>query len=135
MAKLHWARKDVGAKGTKASRARDGRVTKTQAKTGAAVSGIRGIGSGIIGTLLANQVRSSAGKAGLLGVAAGTAFNILLKRSPVGAVVFGGAILARQAYKSSKQAQAKRDAKKALEKGALAAPDEATVVRLSPTAA
>ncbi len=113
----------------------DQRVTKTQAKVGAAASGIRGISSGIIGTLLANQVRASAGKAGLLGVAAGTAFNILLKRSPMGAVVFGGAILARQAFKSGKQAQARRDARKALEKGALAVPDEAAVVRLSPTAA
>lgn len=98
--------------------ARQERVTKSAAKAGAAVSGIRGVGSGIIGTLLANQVRASTGKAGLVGVAAGFAFNMLLKRSPVGAVVFGGAILARQVYKSGKQAQAKRDAKKALANGA-----------------
>ncbi len=114
---------------------KDRKVTRTQAKAGAVVSGARGIGSGIIGTLLANQVRASAGKAGLLGVAAGTAFNILLKRSPMGAVVFGGAILARQAFKSGKEAQAKRDARKALEKGALAIPDEATAARLAPTPA
>jgi hypothetical protein len=106
----------------KSARSPDGRVSKNRARAGAAVSGLRGVGSGIIGTLLANQVRSSAGKAGLLGMAAGTAFNILLKRSPMGAVVFGGAILARQAFRAGKDAQAKRDAGKALAKGAFATP-------------
>lgn len=77
---------------------------------------------GIAGTLLASQVRANTGKAGLAGVAAGLAFNMLLKRSPMGAMVLGGAFLARQAYKAGKAAQAKRDAKKALERGAVAVP-------------
>lgn len=113
----------------------DSRVdAKARAKSSAraTVSGIRGIGSGIIGTVLANQVRASAGKAGIAGVAAGLAFNILLKRSPVGAVLFGGAILARQAMKSGKEAQARRDAKKALEKGAMATPGDSTIASLHP---
>lgn len=79
---------------------------------------------GIAGTLLASQVRANAGKAGIAGIAAGLAFNVLLKRSPVGAMVLGGAFLARQAYKAGKAAQARRDAKKALEKGAIAVPVE-----------
>lgn len=88
------------------------------------VSGVRGLTSGIVGTLFANQVRASAGKAGIAGIAAGLAFNIMLKRTPVGAVLFGGALIAHQAYKKGKAAQATRDARKALEKGAPAAPED-----------
>jgi hypothetical protein len=77
---------------------------------------------GFAGTLFASQVRASTGKAGIAGIAAGLAFNMLLKRSPMGAMVLGGAFLARQAYKAGKVAQAKRDAKKALEQGAVAIP-------------
>ncbi|MFT3965559.1 MAG: hypothetical protein QM690_06725 [Sphingobium sp.] len=96
----------------------------------AAVSGMRGLGSGIVGTLFANQVRASAGKAGLAGVAAGIAFNMMLKRTPAGAMLFGGALLAHQAYKKGKAAQARRDARKALEKGAPAPPEDPKPTRL-----
>jgi hypothetical protein len=37
-------------------------------------------------------------------------------------MVLGGAFLARQAYRAGKAAQARRDAKKALEQGAAAVP-------------
>jgi len=77
---------------------------------------------GIAGTLLASQMRANAGKAGIAGMATGLAFNMLLKRSPMGAMVLGGAFLARQAYRAGKAAQARRDAKKALEQGAIAVP-------------
>lgn len=90
----------------------------------AAASGLRGLSTGIVGTLFANEVRASAGKAGLAGVAAGLAFNVMLKRSPVGAVLFGSALIAHRAYKAGKDAQARRDARRALAKGALVAPDE-----------
>ncbi|MET0240964.1 MAG: hypothetical protein ABW184_13825 [Sphingobium sp.] len=76
---------------------------------------------GIAGTLLARQVGVTAGQAGLVGLVAGTAFNFLLRRSPVGAIALGGAMLAHKAYKSGQEAKAKRDAKLALEKG-IAAP-------------
>jgi multisubunit Na+/H+ antiporter MnhG subunit len=76
--------------------------------TAAKVSGLRGVGVGIVGTLMANQLRASSGKAGLAGVAAGLAFNMLLKRNPVGAVLLGGAVLAHKAYRSSQAAQAKK---------------------------
>lgn len=79
---------------------------------------------GLAGTLMANQVRASTGKAGVAGIAAGLAFNVLLKRSPVGAMVLGGAFLARQAYQAGKAAQARKDAKKAFEKGAIIVPPE-----------
>ena len=104
-------------------------MARTRSKTGskqkpavATASGLRGLTSGIVGTLLANQVRASAGKASIAGVAAGVAFNMMLKRSPVGALLFGGALIARQALKKSKATQARHDAGKALGKGALAAP-------------
>lgn len=77
---------------------------------------------GFAGTLLASQVRANSGKAGIAGMAAGLAFNMLLKRSPMGAMVLGAAFLARQVYRAGKAAQAERDAKKALELGALPAP-------------
>ncbi|HEX7856413.1 MAG TPA: hypothetical protein VF503_22290 [Sphingobium sp.] len=104
-------------------------------KREAAISGMRGLGTGIVVTLIANQVRASAGQAGLAGIAAGITFNIMLKRTPVGAILFGGALLAHRAYKSSKAAQAKRDGRKARAKGARTAPDEPKPVKLAPAAA
>lgn len=95
---------------------------------GAAASGIRGLSTGIVGTLFANEVRASAGKAGLAGVAAGIAFNMMLKRTPVGAVLFGGALIAHRAYRAGKDAQARRDARRALAKGALATPAESSAL-------
>jgi hypothetical protein len=113
-------------------RRKDARVAKSQigkqrdkTRGGAAVSGLRGLSTGIVGTLFANEVRASAGKAGLAGVAAGLAFNVMLKRSPVGAVLFGSALIAHRAYKAGKDAQAKRDARRALAKGAIVVPADA----------
>lgn len=77
---------------------------------------------GFAGRLFANQVRASAGPAGIAGVAGGLAFNWLLRRSPMGAVALGAVMLGRQAYATRKSAQARRDAKLALQKGALAVP-------------
>ncbi|MET0364520.1 MAG: hypothetical protein ABW169_07680 [Sphingobium sp.] len=130
---MAWASKKKTAAKTEAS-AR-ARRNKAEPAKGATVSGMRGLTSGIVGTIFANQVRASAGKAGLAGVAAGIAFNMMLKRTPVGAVLFGGALLAHQAYKKGKVAQTRRDARKALEKGAPAAPEEPAPVRLTPAAA
>jgi uncharacterized membrane protein YebE (DUF533 family) len=73
---------------------------------------------GFAQTLFANQVRASTGKAGIVGIAAGLAFNMLLRRSPVGAVLVGGAMIAYQAYQAGEAAKARRAAKSALEKGA-----------------
>lgn len=87
-------------------------------------TGLRGLSTGVVGTLFAHEVRASAGKAGLAGVAAGVAFNMMLKRTPVGALLFGSALLAHRAYKSGKEAQAKRDARKAMAKGAQETPED-----------
>jgi len=48
------------------------------------------------------------------GLLAITAFNLLLRRSPVGAAALGGAILANRAYRAGRRAQARRIAKKTL---------------------
>jgi hypothetical protein len=76
--------------------------------------------------LFANQVRASTSKAGIVGVAGTIAFNMLLRRSPVGAVVLGSAMLARQAYKAGQKAKVQRDARRALEIGATHPPVEKT---------
>lgn len=130
---MAWPSKKKSAE--KADTSARARRRKAEPAKGATVSGMRGLSSGIVGTLFANQVRASAGKAGIAGVAAGIAFNMMLKRTPVGAVLFGGALLAHQAYKKGKDAQTKRDARKALEKGAPAAPEEPLAVTRTPAAA
>jgi hypothetical protein len=101
----------------------------------AAASGLRGLSTGIVGTLFANEVRASAGKAGLAGVAAGLAFNVMLRRSPVGAVLLGSALIAHRAYRAGKDAQAKRDARRALAKGAIVIPADTALAGTSAIAA
>ena len=113
----------------KADRQKADRTTRGAKAGQVTASGLRGLSTGIVGTLFANEVRASAGKAGLAGVAAGLAFNVMLKRTPVGAVLFGSALIAHRAYKAGKDAQAKRDAQRALAKGALAAPEERPAIR------
>lgn len=81
--------------------------------------------------LFANQVRATTGGAGLVGIVAGLAFNRLLKRHPVGAVVFGVAILSYQAYRASEERKALREAAKALALGS----DPASKPTPPPTAA
>lgn len=73
-------------------------------------------------SLLTNQVRASAKRAGLAGMAAGAAFNMLMRRSPMGAVALGAVILGHRALKANEEAKARRDAKMALQKGVAAPP-------------
>src|SRR6185369_7823558 len=64
--------------------------------------------------LFTRSVRSSTRKAGMPGLLAITAFNLLLRRSPLGAAALGGPILANRAYRAGRRAQARRTAKKTL---------------------
>lgn len=90
---------------------------------------------GIARNIFTNRVRASAGKAGIAGVVAGFAFNMLLRRSPVGALALGAAILAHRAYKAGQTAQAERDARKARKMGQLkVAPPPQPVVPTTPEA-
>jgi hypothetical protein len=58
--------------------------------------------------MLTRSVRKSAGKAGLPGFLAGAAFNMLVRRSPMGALTVGAAILVHRAYRAGRDAKAKR---------------------------
>lgn len=82
---------------------------------------------GIARNIFTNRVRASAGKAGIAGVVAGFAFNMLLRRSPVGALALGAAILAHRAYKAGQTSQAERDARKTRTTGKVASPPQPVV--------
>lgn len=64
-------------------------------------------------SILTRSVRASAGKAGMPGFLAGAAFNMLLRRSPIGALTLGAAILAHRAFRASQEARVSRAARKA----------------------
>lgn len=63
---------------------------------------------GLVQTLFEDQVRASAGKAGLTGMIVGVAFNALLRRSPIGAFALGAGLLVYQLIENEREGRTAR---------------------------
>lgn len=73
----------------------------------------------IAATVIGTRVAAATGKSGLLGVAAGALASRVITRSPVGALVIGGAYLGHKIWSKKKDIDAKGPHQTAVEDGAV----------------
>jgi hypothetical protein len=68
-------------------------------------------------TIIGTRIAAEAGKAGLLGAAAGMVATRVIARSPIGALAIGGAYVAHKLWQKKKQIDAKGPHEAAVEDG------------------
>lgn len=83
-----------------------------------------GIMRGLATAALVGGVRASAGRSGVVGMAGGFVFQRLLRRTPVGALLVGAALVGHDLYKQGRKARATRQAHRAMEQGMASPPPE-----------